>query len=301
MVTVELTIFHVDAFTHEAFGGNPAGVVLDSKKLTTEIMQRIANELNLSETAFIKHMGDDQYHIRYFTPICEVGLCGHATIASFYTLAKQGYIKSIDNGIKTVRLITKDFKLDIDIEYQDREPMNITMEQNTPESYGVLDTIDEILFTSNLRADDIGFKDQKLNPEIISTGLKDIILPIKTKEALDKLEFDMCKLKELSKKLDAVGVHAFHLPEKDTSEVYVRNFAPLVGIDEEAATGTANGALLYYLKTHELISHNKITANQGENMKRPSKICCSIEEQNGKNIVKVGGSANITIEGILKY
>lgn len=301
MITVELTIFHVDAFTNKAFGGNPAGVVLDSKKLTTDIMQKIANELNLSETAFIKDLGDDRYHIRYFTPICEVDLCGHATIASFYTLAKQKYIRSIEEGIKTVKLVTKKLELNIDIEYKDNEPVSIFMEQSTPKSYGVLDSIDDLLFTSNLRSYDIGFNDQKLKPQIISTGLKDIILPLNSKEALDMLEFDMCDLKDLSKKLDVVGIHAFYLPKLNSPQVYVRNFAPIVGIDEEAATGTANGALIYFLKTHGLISDNKITAIQGEKMNRPSKIYCSIGEKEGKTLVRVGGNANITIEGIMKY
>ena len=301
MITVELTIFHVDAFTNEPFGGNPAGVVLDSKKLTTELMQIIANELNLSETAFVSDMREDKFYIRYFTPICEVDLCGHATIASFYTLAKQEYIKSIENGIKKVTLITNKLELDIEIEYKDREPVNITMAQSTPKSYGVLNPIEDILITSNLRTYDIGFEDQKLNAEIISTGRKDIILPLKTKEALDKLEFDMCDLRDLSKRLDVIGVHAFYLPEKNSNEVYVRNFTPVVGIDEESATGTANGALIYYLKTHDLITGNKITANQGQSMNRPSKIYCYIDEVDGEYRVKVGGNANITIEGILKY
>lgn len=298
---MELTIFQVDAFTKKAFGGNPAGVVLDSKKLSTEMMQKIANELNLSETAFIKYLGEDKYKIRYFTPICEVDLCGHATIASFYTLAKQNYIKSIENGVKSVKLVTNNLELDIDIQYKDCQPISIFMEQARPQSYGILDSIDEIISTSNLRSYDIGFNDQKLNPQIISTGLKDLILPINSKEALDKLEFDMCDLKDLSKKLDVVGLHAFYLPEFNSKEVYVRNFAPLVGIDEEAATGTANGALIYYLKTQGLIETNQIIANQGESMNRPSKIYCSIEEKEGESLVKIGGSANITIEGILRY
>ena len=300
MITVELTIFHVDAFTDKPFGGNPAGVVLDTRNLTVEIMQKIANEMNLSETAFVRHLGDDRYSVRFFTPLCEVDLCGHATIASFYTLAKQGYIKSIEEGIKEATLVTNDYQLKIEIEYEDREPINVTMEQGTPKSYGVLDSIDDILLVSNLRTYDVGFDEKKLCPELISTGLKDIILPLKTKEALDKLEFDMCDLGDLNKRLDSVGLHAFYLPSKDSNEVYVRNFAPLVGIDEEAATGTANGALIYYLKIHGLISGNEIIAHQGESLNRPSKIYCSIKEENGEYKVKVGGSGNITIEGILK-
>ena len=297
---MELTIFQVDAFTDKPFGGNPAGLVLDNKDLSDELMQNIAKEMNLSETAFVKKLGEDRYYIRFFTPLCEVDLCGHATIGSFYALAKQGYIKSIEEGKRKITLLTKDYELSIEITYKDREPIRVIMEQGTPKSYGILDSIDDIILVSNLRSYDIGFEELKLFPELISTGLKDIILPLKTKEALDKLEFDMGGLKELSKKIDAIGVHAFYLPSKDSKEVYTRNFAPLVGIDEEAATGTANGALIYYLKTHGLISGNEILAHQGESLNRPSKIHCYIEENHGEYKVKIGGSSYITLEGIMR-
>lgn len=301
MVNLELTIYHVDAFTDEPFGGNPAGVVLDSNNLTTEIMQKIANEVNLSETAFIQDMGADRYKIRYFTPLCEVDLCGHATIASFYSLAKQRYIRRIDEGTKTVRLITNKSQLYIDIEYKDGKPINIIMEQNTPQSFGVLESVEGIINSSNLKEEDLGFEGEDVKAEIISTGLKDIILPVKSKEALDNIEFHMCDLRQVSEDLDVTGVHAFYLPEKDSDEVYVRNFAPIVGIDEESATGTANGALIYYLKSHNLITRDQILVNQGETMGRPSKIYCSISKEDGQYKVRVGGSAHITMEGILKY
>ena len=83
---MEINIFQVDAFSKVPFGGNPAGVVTNAKKLNKEQMQKIANEMNLSETAFIRQMDESYFRIRYFTPLLEVDLCGHATIASIYTL-----------------------------------------------------------------------------------------------------------------------------------------------------------------------------------------------------------------------
>ncbi len=106
---MQINIFQVDAFTDKSFRGNPAGVVPDARLLTAEQMQKIANEMNLSETAFVIPVNDELFQVRFFTPICEVDLCGHATIATFFLLAKKGYIKSIQNGIKTVyqKLIVK--------------------------------------------------------------------------------------------------------------------------------------------------------------------------------------------------
>ncbi len=76
----------VDAFTARTFGGNPAGVCVLESWLPDDVLQRIAAENNLSETAFFTHEADGSYHLRWFTPILEVDLCGHATLASAFVL-----------------------------------------------------------------------------------------------------------------------------------------------------------------------------------------------------------------------
>lgn len=298
---MEINIFQVDAFSSESFGGNPAGVVPNAKLLKTDDMQKIANEMNLSETAFVHQLDDKLFKVRFFTPICEVDLCGHATIATFYTLANKGYIKSIENGIIRAELETNIGKLAIDINYKNGEPSYILMEQNSPKSFGILEDIDELLESMNLIKTQIGVLGEYLNPEIISTGLPDIILPIKDRDVLDNLVIDFNKLAVVSQKYNVTGVHAFYLPEKNSNVVYVRNFAPLVGINEESATGTSNGALIYYLKKNNLIKDNEIVALQGRSLNRPSEIYCFIEEDGEKFKVKVGGNARIVMEGIIKF
>lgn len=90
---MELTLYQVDAFTSEVFGGNPAAVVPLEEWLSDDVMQKIAIENNLSETAFFVPEGDT-YHLRWFTPGGEVDLCGHATLATAFTLFDQlGYSK----------------------------------------------------------------------------------------------------------------------------------------------------------------------------------------------------------------
>lgn len=296
---MELNLYQVDAFSDKAFGGNPAGVVLDAKHLTEDIMQNIAKEMNLSETAFVTSIYDDLFTVRFFTPVCEVDLCGHATIATFYTLAKMGHIKPIADGVKTVYQDTKAGKLSVDIIFKNGEVDKIFMEQATPKEIGSINDISSLIESMGININEVGVLDDIIYPEIISTGLPDIILPIKKKEVLDKLDIDMKTLAKISQELGVTGVHAFHLPEINSRFVYTRNFAPLVGIDEEAATGTSNGALIYFLKKNNLIEDNNIISYQGQSMNRPSTIYCEIIEKNEKSVVKIGGNAKIVINGVI--
>lgn len=298
---MSVEIYQVDAFTDKAFGGNPAGLVFDAENLTEEQMQNIAKEMNLSETVFISPIDATTFKTRFFTPSCQVDLCGHATIAGFYTLAKLGYIDSKGEGKKIIYQETRAGRLAVEIIYENNEVDKVFMEQATPKRIGKVDIVDELLLAMGIKEGDLGVLDNKIQPEIISTGLPDIILPINSKAVLDNLNIDMRLLIEISKKLDVTGVHAFYLPNLNSGKVYTRNFAPLVGIDEEAATGTSNGALIYFLKTKKLINEENIISYQGESLGRPSEIHCSIKEENGKMVVRVGGKAKIVLKGsILK-
>lgn len=298
---MEVNIFQVDAFSTKPFGGNSAGVIPNAKWISEADMQRIANEMNVSETAFVHQLDYETFKVRFFTPTREVDLCGHATIATFYTMAHKGYIKSIENGIKTATLQTNIGKFPVDIIYKNGEVENIIMQQDKPKSYGYVDCLDDIILSIGLNQERVGFVDKFIEPEIISTGLPYLLLPIKDKETLDELKFDFCKLIEASKNNHIIGVHAFYLPKRNSDIVYSRNFAPLLGIGEESATGTANGALIYFLKQHNLIEGDRILSLQGESMNRPSKIYCYIKKGDNGYKVKVGGNAVIVIEGILKY
>lgn len=292
-------IYQVDVFSTKPFEGNPAGVVADARGLSAEDMQNIAKEMNLSETAFIFPIDENNFKVRFFTPISEVDICGHGTIGSFYTLAYKGYIPSIKDGIKTLFQETKAGKLSVDISFKNGQIEDILMEQSKPKILDTIKNIEPLLDSFNIREKDIGIGQEFIYPRIVSTGLTDILLPIKNKETLDNLNVNFKKLEDISEKLDVIGVHVFYLPKKSSKKVYVRNFAPLVGIDEEAATGTANGALIYFLKDQRYIEGNKIIAIQGESLNRSSKIYCKIDKDNGEYIVKVGGQARIVLEGVI--
>lgn len=86
---MKLKIYQIDAFTDVVFKGNYAAVIVLTEWLSTELMQKIASENNLSETAFVKIIGNNSYQIRWFSPLCEIDFCGHATLASAFVLFKE--------------------------------------------------------------------------------------------------------------------------------------------------------------------------------------------------------------------
>lgn len=298
---MEAIIYQVDAFTNKPFGGNPAGVVPDAKNLSEKDMQKIANEMNLSETAFVKKIDEDSFEVRFFTPKCEVDLCGHATIATFYVLGKKGYIRHQGRGSVTITQKTKAGLLPVELYFESDDIIKVLMHQGKPEAFGRVKDIDEISKILGICKEQIGINSFNLEPEIISTGLKDIIVPVKDEETLKSLKIDFQSMDHYCAKRDSVGMHVFTLDNLSGDIVHCRNFAPSLGIYEEAATGTANGALIYYMKKNNMLKVNSILANQGIYMNRPSKILCEIHETEEDNIIKVGGNAVIVMEGVIKF
>jgi len=297
------TVYIVNAFTHNDMGGNKAGVVIDCDDLSSNDMASIAKDVNLSETAFItKSKCDDyDYEVRFFTPSTEVDLCGHATIATFYTLAKLGFIKPNTNPVK-LKQKTLAGILDIEVCFDEDKVSYVLMTQTNPKFYSYIDDEKELCDILGISKEDAGIEGYQLKPMIISTGLKDIMFPVKSLDALKRITPDFQALKEYTDKLNLVGLHAFSLEtENPESSVATRNFGPSVGIDEESATGTSNGALCSYIMKHNILDFTDtltISCEQGYYMDNPSEIICKGESVDNDYIIKVGGVGSIekTIE-----
>ncbi len=294
-----MKLYIVDAFTDQAFGGNPAGVVVLSQNSdfpADDSMLKIAAELRYSETAFIKKVADDKFNIRYFTPVAEVDLCGHATVASFYVLLKEGVVKV--GGTYQNQTLAGCLNI-----FVDRD--SILMDMAEPQLHEVIpagvasDDLYQIMGLSNHRQGDCENSAMSLVPRKVSTGLVDIMLPVKSQAELNCIAPDFKALSALSKKYNVVGVHAFTVNTND-GKVHARNFAPLYDIDEEAATGTSNGALAYYLYHYSYLKAGQLLeVIQGEKMGRPSSITAQVVIEDGKEKVKVGGRAIILARGEL--
>ena len=127
--------------------------------------------------------------------------------------------------------------------------------------------------------------------------MTDIMMPVADEAELEKIAPDFPALTEHSRRYNVVGVHAFTVNTAD-GMIHARNFAPLYDIDEEAATGTSNGALVYYLYRHGLVEPDKVyTVVQGEKMGRPSMISAQVILKDGQPFVKVGGPAVTLVRG----
>jgi len=276
----------VDAFTDVAFGGNSAGVVLLEQGASFPsdgLMQQVAAELRFSETAFVQQNGPNEFTVRYFTPCSEVDLCGHATIATFGLMSKQGIIQP---GV-----VCRNHTLAGELEVRVDEKVMMQMAQPK-----VIAPLVDVPYLHDIMAGMNMIDWPEMPIEVISTGLPDIIMPVGNVESLNALKPNMDKLTELSRELNVIGVHAFAISD-DGYTAHVRNFAPLYGVPEESATGTANAALNYYLYRRNIVKHDQeCRFMQGEVMKRPSVVATVMTRE---GTVYVGGHSAIVAAGEL--
>lgn len=278
-----MRVYVMDAFSDRMFGGNQAGIVLADRELSDEIMRQVAAELKHSETVFIRQETDG-VHLRYFTPAGEVDLCGHATVAAFALLRKLGCIAD-----GTQKAMTRAGALEIEVSGE-----TVWMDMAPPKSLGVLpkESWEELYAAYGLTLSD---RPEGLEPEIVSTGLADIMMPVNSHETLMRAEQSEKAVTELSKRFDVTGVHMFCLGE---DKVYCSNFAPLYDIPEECATGTSNGALTYYLYERGLLAPDRENVFlQGEHMNRPSRITSRLLADGGEVKVRIGGQAVMSLSG----
>lgn len=213
---MELTIYQIDAFTDQLFGGNPAAVCPLTEWLPTDIMQKIALENNLSETAFIVPEGGG-YHIRWFTPAIEVDLCGHATLATAHALyAEMGYAKdkvvfNSKSGLltvfKKVDLYTMNFPTD--------ELKSVTIPQEITEGLGGM-------------------------PKEVFRGKDDYLAIFDHQTTIENFTPDFNKLSQLN----ARGI--ITTAKGDTVDFISRCFFPAAGIDEDPVTGSAHTTMTPY-------------------------------------------------------
>lgn len=293
-MTRKYNLYQIDSFTKEKFTGNPAGVITNADGLTDDEMQKIARELNNSETAFIfsSNSNDYEVHVRFFTPTSEVPICGHATIAAHYA-------RAVENGLDTSRVYHKTGAgiLPVDI-IKENEDYKIVMTQGKIEFGDIIDGInkEELLAALNINNSDL-LDNHEI--QIASTGHSKVMIGIKSIETLNTLQPDYNALSKLSKIIKCNGYYVFTVNSQE-SDILIngRMFAPAVGINEDPVTGNANGPLGAYLVKHNLVNHNnsifKFKAKQGEAIKRAGIIEVEVKIEDEKPVeVKISGNAVI--------
>jgi PhzF family phenazine biosynthesis protein len=275
------TLFEVNAFTANGENGNPAGVVLHAGDLGKRQMQSIATHAGFAETAFVCMHKNATRQLRFFTQTNEVDLCGHATIAAWALMHQKGelpagdYTQQTKAGLLRIAIMKSGL---------------VFMEQNPARFYG---GIPMSSISALVGVHDDVFHDS-LKPQIVSTGIRDLLVPVREKAILFQLLPDLPEIKKFSIKHDISGLHFFALLEDNESIASTRNFAPRDGIDEEAATGTSNGALLCYLAKESRLPEKEIyRIEQGEAMDRLSYIYGKFVD----DVVWIGGAAESSSNG----
>lgn len=245
----------VNVFTHNGKGGNKAGVVIVKEYISKDECQKKAKELGFSETVFVKKISENIFELKFYTPQCEIEFCGHASLGAFYVLREAG---AIVEGEYIERLNFKDLKVIVEKE-------KIFLEQDSIKIESITE-LERVLQSIGVKKEDLH---EDLEIVVGYSGLRDILIPVKNRKILNNLDIDLEEIKNISKFYNAVGYHVYTIED---DKVYCRNFAPLYGIDEEAATGSSNGALFGYLNTVEKYISEYLEFFQGENYGDCSKI-----------------------------
>jgi PhzF family phenazine biosynthesis protein len=299
-MTKKYNLYQIDSFTKEKLTGNPAGVITNADGLTDFEMQKIARELNNSETAFIFSSDSNEYdvHVRFFTPTREVPICGHATIAAHYA-------RAIEKGLATTRVYHKTGAgiLPVDI-VKENEDYKIIMTQGKIEFGSIIDGMnkEELLAALKIKNSDLL---ENYEIQIVSTGHSKVMVGIKDIETLNALQPDYTALSELSSIIKCNGFYVFTVdPDHSDILIHGRMFAPAIGINEDPVTGNANGPLGAYLVHHNLVKHNnslfKFKAKQGEAIRRPGIIEVEVKIEDKEPVeVKVAGNAVIVFKAEL--
>ena len=285
----EIEIFQIDAFTGEAFLGNPAGVTF-SNDLSEDEMKLIAREMNLSETAFISNSNSADYKLRWFTPTKEVDLCGHATIASLHYLFEKGKVSQNQN----IKFETRSGIINCSItngKYLMQLPL-----PHLSEFDGCKEEILDALDLERLEVSDLPFI-------ILDNGY--LFICVKSLKSLQKIKPDFKKLKFLSeskKEFFDLSIFTTETIEYD-SAAHIRFFAPYHGIDEDPVTGSACGPLLLVLiklgLVNNYIYNSFVKIEQGDTINRKGRV--DVKFNYDTNELFIAGKAVSVFKGRLKY
>lgn len=222
-----LPYFVIDAFTvaapftHKPFSGNPAAVCILNEPKTDDWLQQVAAEFNLSETAFLWHQHENQWKLRWFTPTCEVKLCGHATLASAHVLARELKLPHAEFSFSTLSgILTAEV---------DEQTITLSFPKVEPKLFSRI----------YLHSDNVGIKELNLDIVAAYQAGEDIIVELAYEDEVLNYSPELDKLA----KIETRGI-ILTAPSKNADRDFVsRFFAPRFGINEDPVTGSAHCSL----------------------------------------------------------
>lgn len=303
-----LKFYQADVFTGQPFGGNPVAVFPDAHGLADYQLQRIAREMNLSETVFVLPPMDQAavVRLRIFTPTQEIPFAGHPVLGTFFVLAQLGLI-AVTDGVTRVMQECNIGLFPVELHAEDGELTRVVMTQPKPEFLGPVDAIEDVYkIASALGLPKYAITDMKWPIEVVSTGLPVLIVPLRTLTAVRSIQLNAPAIVDVCSQFGANGVMAFTtVTVEPSATVHARMFAPSIGILEDPATGSAGGALGAYLVQNgaaDVAPTTEIIVEQGYEIERPSQIFVRVESDDDIiQTVKVGGQCVMVVEGTLTF
>lgn len=284
----------VDVFAEEKLAGNQLAVINPADSLNPVTMQRIAKEMNFSETAFITSSGvrDKGYDVRIFTPEKEVPFAGHPALGTAFVIQKKIEKKRIDKILLNLGV----GQIPVVLQWKDNQVDTLWMKQKAP-IFGQEFGQEEWAEMLGLSPED--FEENYPICEV-STGAFCFIVPLKSLDAVKRAKIDLNKFDGYINTTEAkvVLIFAGETYNKD-NDLNVRFFAHYLGVPEDPATGSANGCLAAYLVKYEYFGKNKIDikVEQGLEIGRPSRLFLRSEVKDGVIDASVGGRVFMVAKG----
>ena len=289
----------VDSFSPQPLAGNPAGVLLDGDDLDARAMQRIANELKHSETAFPLPAREPAaaLHLRWFTPEAEVAFCGHATLATFHVLVEEARrIRVPESGVTRTAFTCKSGRMEVELS---RERGKLRILFQTPASrFERLQLPAEVVTALGLVPEAL---DPKVPPQRSAILEGNLYLAVRDRDALARCRPDAAGLEQLGKSLGVAGYVVYALAPRTGVDAAVRCFFPGYGILEDPVTGSAAGqlgTLVQRLIPSEL--PRRLVFTQGDEMGRPGRVEVEVRQEGGEARGWIGGDAVTVLRGELE-
>jgi trans-2,3-dihydro-3-hydroxyanthranilate isomerase len=310
------SFIQVDVFTDRAFGGNPLAVFPDAAGLDTDDMQRIAREMNLSETSFVLPATDPaaDFKVRIFTPESELPFAGHPVVGTHWVLAHLGRV-ALHEPVTTIH-----FELGVGVRaaalhVRDGDVTRVVMDHQKPEFYATATPDQTVRLARALGLEPGAITATGWPVQVVSTGIRQLFVPVRSlrdvadlsprRQDTALISALLAELDPVQQCSDAIMVLTLETTSPDAA-VHTRMFAPGLGIGEDPATGSACGGLGAYLVEHGFVPATPPTttfvAEQGIEMQRPSRITIEVDGEPGAiQMVRVGGQTVPVIEGVLSW
>ena len=297
--------FHtLDVFTDTMFGGNPLAVLTDARGLSTDQMQLITREFNLSETVFVLPPEDASHtrRVRIFTPGRELPFAGHPTVGAAYLLAATGMIP-LTEGETHIVLEEGVGPVGVTIHVENGAPISAQLTTaQAPEFRRDVPSAQEIAELLSLTISDVF--SEAFKAEAVSCGVPFLLTPLVSRDAVSRSKLNRAVWERVLASSWASEIFLFDASAVQASAVIrARMFAPALGIGEDPATGSAGACLAAYLAKHAADgSALAWTVEQGFEMGRPSTLSLSAEKtkDGGIGAVRVAGKSVLVSQGTLR-